>query len=228
MGIQLREDWDYRPFLSCPDGWFGPNEGLVSAEELAPQIHIKARNYLQDYELWREIDETIHEAFTPSIPAQRVLDDEWAALNLPEPVCGIHVRRGDYVTNPSGTLNALPLEYYSNAVKSLYPRSIVIFSDDPDWCEEKMPYADSVYRGIVRPLNNDDDTEYENSPVLDWVDMFLMARCDQHIISNSSYSWWPAWYARDNETRYPGEWTGFDWLDWRRMILPGWHEIEVR
>ncbi len=225
VGVQLDPEWEYRPFLSCPDEWFGSEDIGKSAEQVVPFLHENARNYLQDYGLWKDVDEVIHDAFSLSPGSQLVVDEEWKKIRYSDTTCGVHVRRGDYVGHPD--LPAQEIDYYERAVDSLKPDRVIVFSDDPEWCEQNLPFADTVYRGVVRPLNDGSVEEYRKVPPLDWIDIYLMAKCDSHVISNSSYSWWAAWYARDAETRYPSMWTNFDWFEWRRMILPGWVEIGV-
>ncbi|HRG37135.1 MAG TPA: alpha-1,2-fucosyltransferase [Bacteroidia bacterium] len=100
----------------------------------------------------------------------------------------IHVRRGDYVTNP-GTNEyhgVLPLSYYEHAIevasssrKLLNQPLFVVFSDDIDWCKEN----------IKSELLNIHFMEQNGSVI----DLFLMSKCDHQIIANSSYSWWSAY-----------------------------------
>jgi len=99
----------------------------------------------------------------------------------------LHVRRGDYVTNPDAAAvhAALGEGYYGRAVAVI--RRIIggdidffLFSDEPDFVQQA--FADLPRAHVVR-------TDPERS----WEDMFLMARCRHHIIANSSYSWWGAW-----------------------------------
>lgn len=221
--------WAYRPFLSCPDEWFSDSlAGVRTSDALAVELDPRARPYLQDYGLWAEVDDEIRAAFTAVDGAVDIIDREWdeTLADLPGPVCAVHVRRGDYATNPAGTLTSLKLDYYLRALDTLQPGTVAVFSDEPDWCEEHLPFVpDVVYHGVTRP--KEQEPGYATAPVLDWIDIYLMARCDQHVISNSTYAWWAAWLADDRETRFPSAWAGYEWVDWRRMILDGWVEVEA-
>ena len=99
----------------------------------------------------------------------------------------VHIRRGDYVTNPHTrkTHGLLNLDYYYKAIeiinKSIRHPSLYIFSDDIPWVRENL---------ITHlPLNY----IYHNCREKDHLDLFLMRLCKHHIIANSSYSWWGAW-----------------------------------
>jgi len=100
----------------------------------------------------------------------------------------IHIRRGDYVTNP--TANAVhglcDLDYYRRAAAYLAAKlegeaEFYVFSDDPEWVREnlELPYAMHYVN------HNDASRNYE--------DLRLMSNCSHHIIANSSFSWWGAW-----------------------------------
>jgi len=99
----------------------------------------------------------------------------------------VHVRRGDYVSNPQARAfhGLCSVDYYSKAVAHMQehvtqPRFFV-FSDDPAWVRANLPVPkDSIF---VDP--QPDECEYE--------DLHLMATCRHHIIANSSFSWWGAW-----------------------------------
>jgi hypothetical protein len=104
----------------------------------------------------------------------------------------LHVRRGDYASNPTTAAmhGQCSLDYYHAAVQ--YVNSQVndpvfyIFSDDMAWVREhlKIP-APSCYVD-------------HNDRAFD--DLQLMAQCKHHVIANSSFSWWGAWLnARPNK-----------------------------
>lgn len=98
------------------------------------------------------------------------------------PSVSLHVRRGDYVTNPLCFL--MPLEYYQDAVEQVMDRcpeaQFFVFSDDPAWVARnlKLP-APAV---IVD----------HNGPARNVEDLRLMAACRHHVIANSSFSYWAA------------------------------------
>lgn len=99
----------------------------------------------------------------------------------------LHVRRGDYVSNPknSATYHACSIEYYSRAVRYIAERvgkpTIFIFSDDIKWVEQNLK-LDFPCEYIT---NNSGSDSYN--------DMRLMSMCRHHVIANSSFSWWGAW-----------------------------------
>ena len=109
---------------------------------------------------------------------------------IDEPV-SLHIRRTDYISNPNHS--ALGLEYYEKALKQFDKRSaIVVFSDDPDWCNEQELFASD--RFLVAE---------ENSA---YVDKCLMTLCKGHIIANSSFSWWGAWLSDSDQVVAPSGW----------------------
>ena len=95
----------------------------------------------------------------------------------------LHIRRGDYVTNPLHSLCSL--EYYEAATAYLAQQlgniHLMIFSDDQSWAREhiQLPYLATFVDG--------------NSGTNSFKDMQLMSLCHHHIIANSSFSWWGAW-----------------------------------
>lgn len=220
--------WPYQRWFSCPDYWFQPTaRNWPDATRFARHLVPRLRVYLQDLSLWEHCSDEVRLAFTLSDEANSILGQQWAQLaELPGPRIAVHVRRGDYVTNPPGTLNPLPLHWYDKAISNLRG-TVIVFTDDPEWCGTHYP-GDLLYRGTIVP--KPDEPGYDpDAPVLDWIDMFLMARCDHHVISNSSFSWWSAWLADDADTIYPSQW-GLDHVDpgwWRRCIPASWREVEV-
>ncbi len=99
----------------------------------------------------------------------------------------LHIRRGDYVTNPKtkSELGETPISFYRSAIscltKQIASPRFFVFSDDPEWAKSN--------------LNTGFPTEYicHNNGLNSFFDMQLMSRCRHHIIANSSFSWWGAW-----------------------------------
>jgi hypothetical protein len=102
-------------------------------------------------------------------------------------VVALHVRRGDYVSNPiySKKYRVMELDYYVRAVEKLSARTnydrLVVFSDDLPWCQENL-----VDLG-VECLDGGSDLG----------DFRLMRKCSHHIISNSTFAWWAAYLGED-------------------------------
>ena len=104
----------------------------------------------------------------------------------------LHVRRGENVGSP---IHIPPsTEYYLNAI-SILPKdmSIIIFSDDLEWCREN--FIDDRYVFI-------DDEDY--------IVIHLMSMMKHHIIANSTFSWWGAWMSEHHDKKViaPEKWFG--------------------
>jgi hypothetical protein len=98
----------------------------------------------------------------------------------------IHVRRGDYATNPrvKKEFGLCSIEYYTKAIehiKATVPDpTFFIFSDDIPWVQEHLPLG---YTAVY----------VEGADLTDAIELSLMSQCQHNIIANSSFSWWAAW-----------------------------------
>jgi hypothetical protein len=99
----------------------------------------------------------------------------------------VHVRRGDYVTNPGthASFGTCEPDYYQRAFDLLAPHApnphAFIFSDDPDWTRIhlRLPCsATLISHNVGRSAIED---------------LRPMAACRHFIIANSTFSWWAAW-----------------------------------
>lgn len=101
----------------------------------------------------------------------------------------LHVRRGDYVSNPhtNAVHGVCEVEYYCDAMKFISERigasHYFVFSDDPEWAR-----ANLCFNGPVTFVQH-------NGAERDYEDLRLMSACRHHIMANSSFSWWGAWLA---------------------------------
>ena len=73
---------------------------------------------------------------------------------------------------------------------------VIVFSDDPDWCNAQE---------IFQP----DRFSISESNTVD-ADLCLMSLCKYHILANSSLSWWGAWLAKSEKIIAPKNWFGGD------------------
>jgi hypothetical protein len=146
--------------------------------------------YWQSEQYFKEIEAIIRAEFALKQPVQRRSQEVARKIEAGDAV-SIHIRRGDYVSNPEtkrlhGTCS---LHYYRQAAAMLEPRlakpHFFIFSDEPDWAEANLKLGQPMT--FVR----------HNGPDQDYEDLWLMSLCRHHIIANSSFSWWGAWLSRN-------------------------------
>lgn len=110
-----------------------------------------------------------------------------AAYNLFDSV-SIHVRRGDYLLFKDAYYTQ-PIEYYNKALslikKDRGVETVYVISDDMAWC--KQNFNDP----LITFVENESDIE----------DFYLMCLCENHIMSNSSFSWWGSYLFEKINTR---------------------------
>jgi hypothetical protein len=103
----------------------------------------------------------------------------------------VHVRRGDYVSDPAtrAAHGLCSLDYYRCATAYVAARVrepvFVWFSDDPDWTRAHLDLGPAAI--VVDHNAAHDGAE----------DMRLMSLCRHHVIANSTFSWWGAWLNAD-------------------------------
>lgn len=139
-----------------------------------------------------------------------------------EDYTSIHVRRGDYV-NHSGSFPPITMDYINKAVKAIgNTERFIVFSDDINWCKQNINFDGHI-------IFSEGRNEYE--------DLQLMTSCGNHIIANSSFSWWGAWLGHNpnkkviSPSHKRGNWFGMeagvkhDCID---LIPDSWIQIEFR
>jgi hypothetical protein len=140
---------------------------------LGPNVSLTG--FFQSYKYFEGQDEEIKRVF---------------ALNV-DPLRGhtsLHVRRGDYVQH-AGSFPPITVDYVQRAIIELENRGvdvyhIHVFSDDIEWCKNNLPhYAQAKIKTSHWYWHTGNEIE----------DLTVMASCDNHIIANSTFSWWGAY-----------------------------------
>ena len=146
--------------------------------------------FFQSEKWFKYIESQIREDFSFKSeilePCSEMINEVYNPISL-------HIRRGDFVFNENHPLQTI--EYYKKALNYFDDKcSVIIFSDDPDWCNQQEIFSDS--RFLVAEGNSN------------YVDLCLMTLCSGHIIANSSFSWWGAWLANSKSVIAPKNWFG--------------------
>lgn len=102
----------------------------------------------------------------------------------------IHIRRGDYLDASDVYGGICTDAYYNKAIAYMlekYPETrFFVFTNDTfwaeKWCEVKNAELGSGFT-VIKGTNE----------ATGYIDLMLMSQCKNHIIANSSFSWWGAW-----------------------------------
>jgi len=132
----------------------------------------------------------------------------------------VHVRRGDYLSDPKNRIFATcDQAYYYRCVAMIAKRVVnphfYIFSDDSNWARENL-HLDYAATFVIY---NDAAKAHE--------DLRLMSMCKHHIIANSSFSWWAAWLSvREKKLVFaPKQWFNDPSFDTRDLIPNDWIKV---
>lgn len=178
--------------------------------------------YWQTERYFKAIEHIIRQAFTNKTESDRANQEMAEHIQRVESV-SIHIRRGDYVTNPTTHAwhGIVPLDYYHVAADRIAGQvgspHLFVFSDDPQWA------CDNLHLGY--PMS----VVAHNGPEQDYEDLRLMSLCQHHIIANSSFSWWGAWLcANPHKIVYaPARWVTDPRIDTREATPAEWQRLEV-
>jgi hypothetical protein len=172
--------------------------------------------YWQSEKYFTDIAKIIRQEFLVKIP-QQAKDQELAELIGSCESVSLHIRRGDYVSDPrtSQMFVTCDLDYYYRCVdhisQAVQRPHFFIFSDDPQWAYNnlKLPFP-TVLIG-------------HNRTYKDYEDLRLMSLCKHNIIANSSFSWWGAWLNNYKEKIViaPNRWFRID-MDESDLIPQNW------
>ena len=141
------------------------------------------------------------------------------------PIVSMHFRFGDYKRIPG---NVLPYSYFKNSVLDMrkklcdQPMHILYFCE-PDAADDVAPYVDQ----LKAEFSDIDVAAFEmaDQALPDYVQMMMMSLCSYHIVANSTFSWWGA-YFNDSPNKivcYPDTWTQCP----QDFIPVGWSPVPI-
>jgi Glycosyl transferase family 11 len=133
----------------------------------------------------------------------------------------LHVRRGDYATNPKtlAFLGLCTLAYYQTAIQHIQEHVsnpiFFVFSDDIAWCKDNLNLPSTCHY-----INH-------NSGNSSYLDMQLMSLCKHHVVSNSTFSWWGAWLSgsTDGIKIAPTPWFSHPDVSDESMVPSNWLKL---
>jgi hypothetical protein len=176
--------------------------------------------YWQSEKYFQGIEDIIRREFTIRFEMDKQNKEMAEQITRTESV-SIHVRRGDYVTNPqvSRAFGICGVDYYARCVELVALKvakpHLFVFSDDPGWVAENMPLGFET----TFVTHNGRNRSYE--------DLRLMSLCNHNIIANSSFSWWGAWLNRnpDKVILAPSRWFRKAAFDTRDVLPRDWLKV---
>ena len=153
--------------------------------------NVSLYGFFQTEKYFRHIRDEIIKDFSFK---NEIIDECQDILQVFENPIALHLRRGDFLINYKNHHNQT-LQYYSKALE-YFPKNqqVIVFSDDSKWCKEQELFSDDRF------LISEGNSPYH--------DLYLMSRCKDFIIANSSFSWWGAWLSDYNKVIAPSIWFG--------------------
>ena len=135
------------------------------------------------------------------------------------PSVAMHVRRGDYLTDPKALVKhgVTSAHYYQTALQLMIEKlggvDLYVFSDDPDWVRTNIQHSNIIFVS---------DFGFSAEQ-----DLWLISACQHQIIANSSFSWWGA-YLNDYASKIivaPQPWFDAKHMAQQDIIPAGWNTL---
>lgn len=174
------------------------------------------KGYFQSYRYLENITSELLEMFKVSNPSNW-FDSKLGLLEELNPTI-IHIRRGDYLTLQDD-FGLLPMRYYLEAVSKLddneRKKPIWIFSDSPEMVSSEIVNSDWANAEVI--ISPPEVTPNEI--------LYLMSRGKRIVISNSTFSWWAAYFSQNGTKVFAPEVWFRNRKDPVDLIPPHWVKI---
>ena len=176
------------------EGFTHVYEGPFEYSEVNPlEGNTSFYGYYQSTKNWFGFDNRIRDVFQPSLELVKEFMEKYPQLSQPNTL-SLHVRRSEYLQFPE-IHPTISLEYIQLALEKIGEFSTVfVFSDDHEFVKENLNFPSVIYV---------DESE-------DWRELYLMGLCQNHIISNSTFSWWGVFLNKNLSKKIvaPSTWFG--------------------
>lgn len=174
-------------------------EQLLSYHTLRSRVHLEG--YFHSERFFKHIEPKIRDGLQlRTVPDAKNL--EISRCLRKENSIAVHIRRVKYQY-------LLPVSWYQRAFQKIEERIpnpiYYCFSDNLDEAKEFFGKERNV---ILVDHNRSNEKAH--------LDMWLMSQCQAHIIANSTFSWWGAWWAQSQLVIAPEKW------GWDIELPPSW------
>jgi hypothetical protein len=212
--------WPVNPYIYWERAPYRFDPGLVKAPAFSKQ-NLYLMGYWQSYRYFESIKGLLQAEVEPLAPLNAHYLTYLQSIQLGHAAM-VHVRRGDYVNVASAAKvhGFVGLDYYEAGMRLLLERDpqtqFFVFSDDLVWAKDSLPYPERTT--WVESLDQSDAVVQE---------LHLMTHCQNHLIANSSLSWWAAWLASHPNQMVicPSRWTTDTRMTWDDLLPPAWIRI---
>ena len=204
---------------------------------------LKSRNvcihgYFQSYKFFEEHFSLIYDLLDIDTRKKEVLKKlKDTFFESVENSISMHFRLGDY-KKASHFHPIMPSSYYIKSLKYILENENESDSNSKNviyFCEEED--IQTVEETIQQCKNEFPNLNFIRAPNVleDWEQMLFMSECKYHIIANSSFSWWGAYFGFKNENKknekivcYPSLWFVATAKENTKDMCPNeWVKIEV-
>ena len=245
VGIAKNKGYDFRipedcdltkcfEMLHCGDRY-----GIIDGDEV--QLHeshefcqelfdecpdnVTLKGYFETEKYFKNVEKEIRKDFTFKKEIENEVDKNFSTYLGSNPVSIVVRRFSDSFDYPNVENNHynIPIEYYEKSIDIFGKnRNYIICSNDVEWCKnQKIFNADNV---IIN--------EYKSETIMKGhFDLCLVSKCNDHIIANSSFSWWGAWLSsfEDKKVLYPSIWFGKNQshLNTKDLIPNSWVKVNI-
>lgn len=216
----LQKLWPINPYIYFEQNPYYFDSSLLKAPTFKTQ-NLYLMGYWQSYRYFESIKKILQSEVSPKSPLDAHYQNYLNQIKASNSAM-IHVRRGDYVHLASAAKvhGFIGLDYYQQGMEALLHQNpeiqFFVFSDDLDWVRSNLPYQDKIT--FIKSLEKSDAVIQE---------LELMTHCQNHLIANSSLSWWAAWLAKsvDNTVICPSRWTNDLTKSWDDLLPANWQRI---
>ena len=220
LRIISQQFWPLNPFMFLEKTPYCFDERLRKSPVFKRQ-NLYLMGYWQSYKYFEAIKSLLLKEIRPKkiidLHYQNYLDQIQSSQSAM-----VHVRRGDYVSSTSAAKihGFIGLDYYTQGMKILRERNpdthFFVFSDDADWVAAKLPHQDKCT--FIQSSNSHDAVVQE---------LELMTYCQNHLIANSSLSWWAAWLGKNPRGTVicPAKWMSDPKRDFNDLLPAEWQRI---
>lgn len=179
--------------------FFPYKEPMFEYKELPVEIstrNMKLVGYFQSYKYFQDKEEYIFKL----LKIHKLQEMVKNIYDLPlEDSVSMHFRIGDYQYLDKHPI--VSLEYYKKALRYIGKNDVVVFSQ-----KEDEPLV-NIQLNILREEFPETTFTKIDETISDWEQLLLMSCCKDHIIANSTFSWWGAYLNRGNKVVcYPENW----------------------